>query len=140
MKTALLAVCGSVLLLAPPLPAVQAEDSLEAGKFSTEAAGQAIPRGWRPLTFRNVERHTRYELVKNEGSVVVKARSEASASALAREIGIDPREYPILRWRWKAGRLLFGDIPIAALNSPRSGADIGAKDAPTTGAGSHSPN
>jgi hypothetical protein len=96
--------------------------------------------------------------VNDAGSVVLKASSEASASGLIREIRIDPREYPIVRWRWKVenllsksdiarkdgddyparlyitfeyepdkvgfsrraqyrvGRLLFGDIPIAALN------------------------
>lgn len=90
--------------------------------------------------------------------MVAMARSEASASGLAREIRIDPREYPFVRWRWKvdnliessdisrkdgddyparlyvtfehhpdrvsfprrakyqAARLIFGDIPIAALN------------------------
>ena len=84
--------------------------------------------------------------------------SEASASGLTKAVTIDPREYPIVRWRWKienildksdvsrkdgddyparlyitfayepdkvslgkklkykAGRALFGDIPIGALN------------------------
>ncbi|MBX3304292.1 MAG: DUF3047 domain-containing protein, partial [Nitrospira sp.] len=89
---------------------------------------------------------------------VIKASSEASASGLIKEVKIDPREYPIIRWRWKvenvlktsdvtrkdgddyparlyitfeydpdkvsagkklkykAGRVLFGDIPIGAIN------------------------
>ena len=84
--------------------------------------------------------------------------SAATASGLVKEVTIDPREYPVFRWRWKienllktgdvtkkegddyparlyitfaydpdkvsfsrkvkykAGRLIFGDIPIAALN------------------------
>ena len=113
---------------------------------------------WKPLTFAKVPRHTQYERLSEGDAVVVRARSAASASGLAREIRIDPRRYPIVRWRWKVenlleksdirskqgddyparlyitfeyepdkvsfgrrtqyrlGRLLFGDIPIAALN------------------------
>lgn len=146
------------LLLGPSLLWAQPGTVLEVGKFSAGKPGQALPDGWTPLTFRKIERHTRYELAKDAGSVVVRARSEASASGLTREIRIDAREYPILRWRWKVenllqksdirrkdgddyparlyvtfeydpekasfsrrakyrvGRLLFGDIPIAALN------------------------
>jgi hypothetical protein len=84
--------------------------------------------------------------------------SDASASGLTKEVRIDPKDYPIIRWRWrvenllkhsdvnrkdgddyparlyvtfeydpektsfskklkyKAGRTIFGDIPIGALN------------------------
>ena len=140
------------------LSTAHAQAQLEVGKFSAAAAGTALPEGWKPLTFAKVARHTAYQLVTEAGEVVLKARSEASASGLTREIRIDPREYPIVRWRWKVdnllaksditrkqgddyparlyitfeyepakvsfsrraqyriGRLLFGDIPIAALN------------------------
>ena len=145
---------ASVLLL----PAAHAIGQIEVGKFSAARAGAALPEDWKPLTFPKVEKHTVYDLVKDGESVVVRARSEAAASGLAREIRIDPREYPVVRWRWKAenllqksdirskqgddyparlyitfeyepdkigagrrakyrlGRLVFGDIPIAALN------------------------
>lgn len=148
------ALIGSVLVLF----ASQGLAQLEVGEFSAAAQGKALPEHWKPLTFPKVARHTSYRLVKDAGSTVLKARSEASASGLIREIRIDPREYPIVRWRWKVenllsrsditrkdgddyparlyitfeyelakvgfsrraqyrvGRLLFGDIPIAALN------------------------
>jgi hypothetical protein len=151
MRTLLLA---SALLL----PAAHAIGQLEVGKFSAAREGAALPEGWKPLTFAKVEKHTVYDLVKEGETVVVRARSEAAASGLAREIRIDPRKYPIVRWRWKVanllqksdirrkagddyparlyitfeyepekvssgrraqyrlGRLIFGDIPIAALN------------------------
>ncbi len=38
--------------------------------------------------------------------MVVKATSEASASGLIREVRIDPREYPIVQWRWKVSNIL----------------------------------
>ncbi len=147
-----------VLLIAPLCVEADSGPVLEVGKFSAGTVGQGMPEGWKPLTFKKVERHTKYELVKEDDVVVVKAASEASASGLTREVKIDPKEFPIVHWRWKvgnllktsdvsrkdgddyparlyitfeydpdkvgftkkakykAGRLLFGDIPIAALN------------------------
>jgi Protein of unknown function (DUF3047) len=132
--------------------------TLEVGKFSTAAEGSALPEGWKPLIFKKVPRNTAYSLVRDSGTVVVKAVSAATASGLAREVAIDPREYPVVCWRWKienllktgdvtrkdgddyparlyvtfaydpdkisfsrrvkykAGRMIFGDIPIAAIN------------------------
>jgi hypothetical protein len=44
---------------------------------------------------------------------VVKAVAEASASALVREIKINPKEYPIVEWRWKVRNILKkGDVHI----------------------------
>ncbi len=84
---------------------------LEVGKFSADVAGGGLPAGWKPLTFKDIDRHTVYSLVKDEDTVVVKAESQASASGLIREIKIDPREFPILQWRWKIGNLLKkGDV------------------------------
>ena len=137
-----------------------AEDGavLEVGKFSTQSVDRVLPDGWTPLTFKKIHRITRYELILEDQVVVVKATSDASASGLIKTVTIDPKAYPVVRWRWKveqllqrsdvmrkdgddyparlyitfaydsekvgigktlkykAGRLLFGDIPIAALN------------------------
>jgi hypothetical protein len=132
--------------------------TLEVGKFSAAVEGHSLPDGWKPLTFPKVPKHTTYTLVQDGSAVVVKAVSNASASGLTKKVRIDPREYPIVRWRWKvdnllkaadvttkagddyparlyitfeydpdkvgfgkkakykAGRLIFGDIPIAAIN------------------------
>lgn len=131
---------------------------IEVAKFSRGTIGQAMPEGWKPLTFKKIPKHTSYEIVKDEGGVVVKAVSQSSASGLTKEVRIDPKEYPVVRWRWKidhvlngsdvalkagddfparlyitfeydpekvsfgkklkykAGRAIFGDIPIGALN------------------------
>ncbi len=147
-----------VVLAGPASILAQSSATLEVGTFSLAAEGTALPDGWKPLTFPKVPTHTAYSLVKDGGTVVVKASSQASASGLTKEVRIDPKEYPIVRWRWKvenllekgdvktkegddyparlyitfeydpdkvsfgkkakykAGRLIFGDIPIAALN------------------------
>jgi hypothetical protein len=84
---------------------------LEVGKFSAATEGSLLPEGWKPLTFKKVERHTQYEVVKDGSTFVVKAVSEASASGLTKDVTIDPHDYPIVRWRWKVENLLRkGDV------------------------------
>ena len=146
------------LLIAPTVARAESPLMIEVAKFSSGTVGQAIPEGWKPLTFKKISKHTSYEVVKDGEVVVVKAVSQASASGLTKEVRIDPKEYPVVRWRWKidnvlqrsnvvlkegddfparlyitfeydpdkvsfgkklkfkAGQVLFGDIPIAALN------------------------
>lgn len=136
----------------------QSAPMIEVGRFSSGQPGTGIPGGWKPLTFKKIPKQTEYVLVKDGEQVVVKAVSEASASGLTKEVTINPKDYPIVRWRWKvenllqhsdvsrkdgddyparlyitfaydpdrvsfgrklkykAGRALFGDIPIGALN------------------------
>ncbi len=79
---------------------------LEVGHFSVAAEGAVLPDGWAPLTFKKIERHTTYEVVREGPVSVVKAVSEASASGLTKAVVIDPQEYPIMRWRWKVENLL----------------------------------
>jgi len=146
------------LVLLPAAVVAQSGSILEVGKFSAAKEGADLPDGWKPLTFPKVPRHTTYSLVKDGSAVVVKSASNSSASGLTKAITIDPKEYPIVRWRWKvdnllkasdvttkegddyparlyvtfqydpdkvgfgkkakykAGKLIFGDIPIAAIN------------------------
>jgi hypothetical protein len=89
----------------------QPADVIEVGKFSTEPVGNTLPAGWKPLTFKKIEKHTTYTLVQDDHTVVVKAVAEASASGLVREIKINPKEYPIVEWRWKVSNILKkGDV------------------------------
>jgi len=148
----------AVLLNAPTALVAESPSVIEVAKFSSGTVGQTMPDGWKPLTFKKVPKHTSYEVVKDGELTVVKAVSEASASGLTKPVRIDPREFPIIRWRWKidhvlkssdvtlkagddfparlyvtfeydpekvsfskklkykAGRAIFGDIPIGALN------------------------
>ena len=146
------------LLIAPVCLWAESGAVLEVGKFSASQVGQAMPDGWKPLTFKKIPKHTSYEVVKDGDVTVVKAVSEASASGLTKPVVIDPKEFPIIRWRWKidnvlqgsdvtlkegddfparlyitfaydpdkvsfgkklkykAGQVIFGDIPIGAIN------------------------
>lgn len=158
VSAAFSACVGVLICLVPALAWAENTAVLEIGRFSAAPAGGALPDGWKPLTFKKVPKQTKYEVVKDGETVVVKATSEASASGLTKEVKIDPKDYPIVRWRWKvenllkgsdvsrkdgddyparlyitfeydpdkvsfsrklkykAGRAIFGDIPIAALN------------------------
>jgi len=89
----------------------QSESMIEVGKFSAEVIGNSPPPGWKPLTFKKIDRHTTYTLVKDGNEVVVRAVAESSASGLVREIKINPKEYPIVQWRWKVmNTLKKGDV------------------------------
>ena len=79
---------------------------LEIAAFSAATAGGPWPDGWKALTFPKIPQHTHYSLVKDGVRIVVKATSQASSSGLTREIKIDPKEYPIIQWQWKASNIL----------------------------------
>lgn len=106
MRNAVLSVIRITLFLAPLTVYAQTEAVLEVGKFSTAAPGTEFPENWKPLTFPKIKRHTNYTLIREGEAVVVKAVSEASSSGLTRDITIDPKEYPVVQWRWKVGNLL----------------------------------
>jgi len=94
------------LLVFPFCASGQSQSIIEVGKFSSEKVENKTPSNWKPLTFKKIERHTNYSLVKDGETIVVKAVSEASASGLTCEIQIDPKEYPIIQWRWKVENIL----------------------------------
>jgi hypothetical protein len=84
------------LLFAAPGPEASAE--IVVGNFS---AGELS--GWRSRAFRG---ETSYRLVEDAGRTVLAARSLAAASGLIKEVRIDPRDCPILRWSWKIDHTL----------------------------------
>jgi len=87
------------------------QNVVEVGKFSAATAEEGLPDGWKPLALKKIEKHTTYTLVKDDNAVVVKAVAEASASGLTREIKINSKEYPIVKWRWKVMNILKkGDV------------------------------
>jgi len=98
-------------LTSPSKICAQSPTVIEAGKFSAANVEDTLPPECKPLTFKRIEKHTIYTLVKDNSTVVVKAVAEASASGLTREIKINPKEYPILQWRWKVNNIFKkGDV------------------------------
>ena len=98
------------VLLAGTLQA-ESPATLHVGTFSRAQAGGPYPDSWKPLTFHKIDEHTEYSLVDDDGTVVLKAVSHGSSSGLTREMTIDPKQYPIVEWRWKIENVLQrGDV------------------------------
>jgi len=74
-------------------------EDLPLGNFS---AGDLS--GWNPKIFKG---KTSYSLVVDGQKRVLKAHSRAAASGLYKEVKLDPRKFPVLRWSWK----IEGTIP-----------------------------
>lgn len=89
--------CVAVVALAISLPVAAA------GLFSSDGLD-----GWQPQRFRD-KAPTRYTLVDDAGTRVLRADCRDSASGLIRRERIDLRRTPVLRWRWRAQTLPPGD-------------------------------
>ncbi len=82
------------------------EERVIAAAFSVVRPGAALPTGWGPLEAANIKVRTRYTLVDDNGTTVLRADSERGASGLSRQLHINPTELPWLRWRWKISNLI----------------------------------
>jgi Protein of unknown function (DUF3047) len=82
----------------------------EVSPFSKAKAGGALPTDWRPLTLSRFKRNTEYKLVTDashaNGSTVLQAFAERSASGLVKTLDLDTAEMPWLRWEWKVSKLI----------------------------------
>jgi hypothetical protein len=99
----------AAVLAAAVTPAIHgnAQEVLRVGEFSTLPAPGPVPAPWQLLPFRGVDRKTVYGLVRDpDRGTVVRAVADASAAGLAREVDVDPRAFPVVRWRWRADSLV----------------------------------
>jgi len=85
------------------------------GLFSTSKAGPQIPSEWKPIKLSDSKKRTTHDLVEDEGTVVLHAVAQGSASALGHVAGFDLRQRPIVKWRWKIAQVIDGaDNSVAA--------------------------
>lgn len=56
---------------------------------------------WQPFTFPKIKKHSAYTVEQNDGRHVLKAESNASASAIVYKESFNVYEYPVARWRWR---------------------------------------
>ncbi|MFC6673115.1 DUF3047 domain-containing protein [Marinobacterium aestuariivivens] len=73
-------------------------ETVEVGRFSA-----ADLEGWHSKSFVG---HSRYELRRDAGQLVLHASSRSAASGLYREIEIDLDRTPLLAWSWKVANLI----------------------------------
>src|SRR5260221_4613594 len=69
--------------------------------FSAIKPGDALPPEWGPWTLNRFKPSSRYRLVEEAGATVLQGSARASASGLIHYLDVDPRERPLLSWRWK---------------------------------------
>ena len=74
--------------------------------FSDGVPGAGLPEGWEPWELSKLKKSTQYQLVSHDGKTVVKASARASASGLVHRLAVDPRQFPLLEWRWKVTELI----------------------------------
>ena len=71
---------------------------LRIGSFSESGLA-----GWSEKSFKG---KTEYRIVEDEGLKVLRADSAGTASGLVFETEYDPRDYPVLSWRWKVANII----------------------------------
>lgn len=97
-------------VIATPL-AARAQPRLEAAPLVTPfSTGKppALPAPWTPVPIAANKTPTAYDLVVDQGTVVLHARADAAASGLGHSVAFDLQSAPILEWRWKVGNLVEG--------------------------------
>ncbi|HEY6241469.1 MAG TPA: DUF3047 domain-containing protein [Burkholderiales bacterium] len=92
--TAFAAGCATVREAPPVVP-------LQLAAFSASKPGGPIPAAWGPWSLSRFKSASRYWLVEDSGTTVLKGSAQASASGLIQYLDLDPRERPLLSWRWK---------------------------------------
>lgn len=75
-------------------------------RFSSAPPSAALPVGWSVQPIPKVERQTRFDLVDDSGTTVLRARADNAAASLRQTFNIEPRDQGQLRWRWKTDRVL----------------------------------
>jgi hypothetical protein len=109
---ALLAGCGALTPideltwsteLARTLPLEEGK-TVEAARFSKLRPGADAKGGWEQFVIVKGNTPTRYQLVEQDGVVVIQADSAEGGSGLSRNLHIDPHRYPIIEWRWRVPR------------------------------------
>ncbi|MCA1793412.1 MAG: DUF3047 domain-containing protein [Desulfotignum sp.] len=76
------------------------------GNFSDLTPGTNLPDPWEPMTFKNIDRHTSYTLIKDNDQTIIRAHSQNSASGLIHPLRVNPTEYPVIKWHWKIDHVL----------------------------------
>ena len=74
--------------------------------FSAAKPGSAFPAGWMPVKINEQKKPTQYDLVDDEGTVVLHATADGAASLLGHKANFDLKAAPVVTWRWKTARLI----------------------------------
>lgn len=90
--------------------------------FSGGVPGSVPTPPWRATSLPKVPRETRYMLVDDAGTTVLRAEAQASMSGLSHGLRADPKSTPMLEWRWKVS-----GVPPKGEVGSRDGDDYAAR-------------
>lgn len=105
-RLAALAAAGWIVLSGGAAGVDLAPESI--APFADAPEGSALPPGWRPTKVPGVSRPTVYDIVRDDGVSVLRARARSAMSGLDHVVSVDPDRTPILSWRWKVTRPVNG--------------------------------
>jgi hypothetical protein len=108
-------IISCTFLFSPSLAFAGEPKILTVGEFSQESLD-----GWVPKKFVET---TLYSFIQVDGSAVLKAESQNSASGLIQKIRVDLKAYPFLNWRWRVEKPLTGSFD----ERQKSGDDYAAR-------------
>lgn len=95
------------LALAGSLSCVNAADGQVAiARFSSATPGGPLPDPWKLITLAKIRKQTRYSLVRDADTTVLRADADASMASVMHPLHFDPRDHPVVEWRWKIAHLL----------------------------------
>jgi hypothetical protein len=97
----------------PPGSAVRAPTTDEAGRIRVPVSdavparlpAPGKPAGWELMQFAG---DPSVELVRDDGRLALRLRSERASFAVHRDVVVDVRQHPVLRWSWKVMRMPGG--------------------------------
>lgn len=89
-----------------PTPVREALPMVRPTPFSGGPVAATAPAGWTLELAPKVERGTRYDLIPEDGQIVLRARADASSASLRHGLFADPKLTPILHWRWRTERVV----------------------------------
>ncbi|MFN0305246.1 MAG: DUF3047 domain-containing protein [Burkholderiales bacterium] len=92
--------------MAPVHREVAASGAPSIASFSTQKPGATLSGPWVPWQISVFKRSTQYDLVDYSGRTVIEARADTAASGLVHPLHFDPKQYPVLSWRWKTTALI----------------------------------
>jgi rSAM/selenodomain-associated transferase 2 len=108
----LLALAGAGALAQPAAPpSAPRAAPVELLPLGQPSSAEALPAGWHLITFRRIERPTRYAVERDGEGWALRAESRAAAAGLYRPLDLDPRVYQVIAWRWKVSRVLERSDP-----------------------------
>ena len=103
---ALLALSGVAVALSASAQQATMESAALVAPFSAAKAGTTMPSGWTPVKITEQKKPTTYDLVDDQGTVVLHANADAAASLLGYRVSFDIKAAPVMSWRWKISRLI----------------------------------